>query len=274
MRVLIDSRSLCSLSIHNALVQIGVQSFIWDNQQHSVIEVYDELKQEIIIINENCNASQRNTLKTLEPNVQFIFIGLWNETFPTPIVCLGSEEYEQFPTIFVEGSVFDTNYINKGLFDAKTCCEISVFTDKLDNEVVNKNIEIINLLINKKARFFGNVSLPTVNYLGSLDRDMRSKIIASSDVCVDVSGSDWKSIALSGGVVLSKDCPVEEFSFSDVAELGDKIDLFLESRPNTSALKFAAIKGSGIDLCIDIFRLIKLQEIVDRLFSLRQGLLQ
>lgn len=274
MRILIESRSSCSFSIHNALVQAGVQSFVWDNQQHSVIEVYDELKPDIIIINENCNASQCNTLKTLEPNIEFIFIGTWNETFPSPIACLGSEEYEQFPTIFVENPVFDTNYINKGLFDPKTCCEISVFTDKLDDETVNKNIDIINLLINKKARFFGGVRLPTINYLGPLDGDMRSKIIASSDVCVDITGNDWKSISLSGGVVLSKDCPVEEFSFSSVAELSKKVDLFLESRPNTSALKFAAIQGSGIDLCIDIFRLIKLQEIVDRMFSLRQGFLQ
>tara|TARA_R110002020_G_scaffold115934_1_gene266118 strand:+ start:419 stop:1240 length:822 start_codon:yes stop_codon:yes gene_type:complete len=273
MKILIESRNNASVAVHNALVQGGVKSFLWDNSSASIIDAYDQVKPDIVIINNQCNPMQCKALIELESRVNFIFIGEWNEAFPAPILCLDQKVYQSFPSVPLPTSVFDTSSVLRGFFDPKTACEISVFTDGMTEEFINLHIDIINLLITKNARFFGSVGLPVPNYLGDVSTGLRSKIIASSDVCVDVLGSSWEVLALSGAVVLSKDSPIEEFSFKDAEELGSKIEGFLESRPNTSNLKILSMERSGIDICIDIFRFLKMQNLVEHFIKVRQSFL-
>tara|TARA_R110000824_G_scaffold9873_1_gene43772 strand:- start:838 stop:1662 length:825 start_codon:yes stop_codon:yes gene_type:complete len=274
MKILIESRTPTSVSIHNALVKGGIQSFLWDNTGASIIDVYDSIRPDIIIINDQCNPMQCKGLAVLESNINFIFIGEWNEHFPKPILCLSNKTYQQFPSIPLPLSTVDIAEVVRGFFDPKVACEIAIFTDGMTEDFVNSNIEIINSLIVRQARFFGRSRLPIPNYLGMVDLDLRSKIIASSDICVDVTGNLWKPLVLSGAVVLSQKSPLEEFLFTDVSSLDKKIEQLLESRPNTSSLKMLALEGSSIDICIDIFRFLKVQQLVEHFIKMRQSLLQ
>ena len=274
MKILIESRGLHSTSIHNTLVRGGVQSFLWDNTNASIIDAYDSVKPDIVIINDQCNPMQCKTLTTLESSVSFIFIGEWNENFPKPILCLSNKTYQQFPSIPAPSSSFDIAGILRGNFDPKVACDIAIFTEGMTDEFCNSNVETLNLLISKKARFFGNVRIPIPNYLGPVSPELKSKIIASSDICVDVMGHLWKFLSLSGAVVLSKSSPLEEFLFTDISSLDEKIEQFLESRPNTSSLKVRAMEGSSVDMCIDIFRFLKAQQLVEHFIQMRQSLSQ
>jgi len=274
MKILIESSNTISTSIHNALVKGGVQSFLWDNTNAGIIDVYDDIRPDIIIINDQCNPMQCKGLAALENNINFIFIGKWNENFPKPILCLSNETYEQFPSIPLPPSTVDIAQIVRGFFDPKVACEIAIFTDGMTEDFINAHLEVMNLLIVKQARFFGSLRLPIPNYLGVVDFDLKSKIIASSDICVDVTGNLWKPLALSGAVVLSQGSPLEEFLFTDANSLDEKIEQFLESRPNTSSLKAIAMEGSSVDICIDIFRFLKIQQLVEHFIKMRQSLLQ
>tara|TARA_Y100000593_G_scaffold31962_1_gene62979 strand:- start:1674 stop:2495 length:822 start_codon:yes stop_codon:yes gene_type:complete len=273
MKTLIESQDPISAAIHNALVQAGIRSFLWNNSHSSLMDAYDECKPDLIIINRNCNALQCQTLASLE-NIKFVFVGEWDKSFPIPSLCLSKNSYKEFPSIPHTQPVFDPSSVIKGLFNPKVSCEISVFTDGMTEDFLNKNIEVINLLIEKKARFFGGSTIPVPNYLGGVTPNIRSQIIASSDVCVDIMGSLWRNIALAGGVVVSSKSPVDTFLFTDSESLEKKIDEFLTSRPNTQNLKMIAMEESSINICIDMFRFFQAQPIVSHFIQMKQRFLQ
>jgi len=271
MRLLLESKGIASHAVHNAFVKGGLESFLWNNDEAGIIDVYDQVKPDIIIINSQCKADQCNAVQSLEPSARFIFMGDWDNRFPKPILSLSNTSSDTFPTIPLPERIFDTSMIVNSFFDNKVACQISMFTDMINDNFLNSNTEVINMLISMGVRMFGNVKIPVPNYLGAVDHELKSKIIVSSDICIDLTGDMWETIALSNGVVLSTKSPLEEFSFKDTGALNQKIQQFLKSRPNTSSLKMLAMERSGISLCIELFRFLQAQPLVENFIKMRQS---
>ena len=250
-----------------------IETIIWDSETKPVMDMFDELKPDILFCEGNISARELHIARANYPRVAIVLMADEDFSSFSPNLILTHEKSEDFPSIKPSVGA-NIAQINRGTKREKLESEIVCFSDDLNIDA--RVGAILDFVCNTyKTKIFGSQKIQVPNYLGIIDNNIKADAICSSKIMLDLGQDSWRDSCSLGvtPLVLSEDTISNIGTFTDIASLKREIDKALEENKNNNILKMMIYNKTYFDLVCEILSFFGVNQCVEELQTLKKELL-
>jgi hypothetical protein len=268
--------------------KVDVQTFLWQTEQKSIIDAFDEVSPDLVFLHENQLDEAFNILC---------------KEFDFDYVMVSSQEHpdtEKKPSAVITSQQFEANFKNqKNVMSLLPAAKVTEIHSAQKRKVLKSEVLIVTGVVPNteevvdsmrslcqayRTKIIGGSPVPVPNYLGKVSMFERADFIKSAKVLVDFGSYDYLDAAYLETAPLFKAPSLPRMekvqTFSDIATLMDRVGSLLSDDINSKEYvedmhKDVTCNHTYYHRCAQIFNSLGMTEIANALLMfLKEELLQ